>query len=242
MDMLIRKLGSIARLSDEERKAIKGLPITGRPLAAGYDIVQEKDRPSHSCLILDGWACRYQMLSDGRRQIFSFHIPGDIPDLQSLHLEVMDHNLCTLTKSTVAFIPHEALLELTAAFPGIAAILWRNTLVDGAVFRRWMTAMGRRSALKATAHLLCELYVKLEAVGLARDHGCQLPLTQQDLGDALGLSNVHVNRTLRDMREMGLAILHGGTLEIKKWQELADLCDFDPAYLHLDRGAHESPP
>ncbi|WP_244914030.1 Crp/Fnr family transcriptional regulator [Methylobacterium frigidaeris] len=233
--MLIRKLESIARLSDEERRAIERLPITGRHLAAHQDIVREKDRPSQCCLLLEGWVCRYQVLSEGKRQIFSFHIPGDIPDLQSLHLRVMDHSVCTMTQATVAFIPHEAMLELTATFPGIAAILWRDTLVDGAVFREWMTGMGRRTALEAVAHLFCEMYVKLEAVGLARDHGYRLPLTQADLGDALGLSNVHVNRTLREMRESGLITLHSGKLEIKHWQELAKLCDFDPTYLHLER-------
>lgn len=237
MNMLVRKLESIAQLSVEERRAVESLPMTVRPLGSHQDIVREKDRPSQCCLLLDGWACRYQILSEGKRQIFSFHIPGDIPDLQSLHLRVMDHSVCTLTQATVAFIPHEALLELTAAFPGIATILWRDTLVDGAIFRQWMTAMGRRSALQAIAHLFCELYVKLEAVGLARDHAYQLPLTQLDLGDALGLSNVHVNRTLKDMRDGELITLHGGALKTRKWQELAKLCDFDPTYLHLDRGA-----
>ncbi|TNC06527.1 Crp/Fnr family transcriptional regulator [Methylobacterium terricola] len=237
LNMLIRKLESISRLSDEERRAIERLPITGRHLAAHQDIVREKDRPSQCCLLLEGWACRYQLLSEGKRQIFSFHIPGDIPDLQSLHLKVMDHSVCTVTQATVAFIPHEALRELTAAFPGIAAILWRDTLVDGAIFREWMTGIGRRSALEAVAHLLCELYVKLEAVGLARDHAYRLPLTQADLGDALGLSNVHVNRTLRDLRDNGLITLHGGKLQIDRWQELTGLCDFDATYLHLDRGA-----
>lgn len=236
MDMLIRKLESIARFSDDERQAIERLPMTGRLLKAGQDIVREKDCPSQCCLIIEGWACRYQMLSEGKRQIFSFHIPGDIPDLQSLHLRIMDHNVCTLTQATVAFIPHDALRDLTASFPNIAAILWRDTLVDGAIFREWMTCMGRRSASQAIAHLFCELYVKLAAVGLARDHAYRLPLTQSELGDALGQSNVHVNRTLRDMRESGLISLQGRTLEICKWQELAKLCDFDPTYLHLDRG------
>ncbi|PIK71875.1 Crp/Fnr family transcriptional regulator [Methylobacterium frigidaeris] len=233
--MFIRKLGGAARLSDEEREAIAHLPVTVRPLGPHQDIVREKDRPSQCCLLLEGWACRYQLLSEGKRQIFSFHIPGDIPDLQSLHIRVMDHNVCTLSSAVVAFIPHEALLDLTAAFPAIAAILWRDTLVDGAVFRAWMTGLGRRTACEAVAHLFCELYLKLQAMGLARDYAYRLPLTQLDLGDALGLSNVHVNRTLRELRGKDLITLHGGTLEIYKWQELADSCDFDPAYLHLER-------
>ncbi|WP_245447241.1 Crp/Fnr family transcriptional regulator [Methylobacterium sp. 17Sr1-1] len=237
MDMLIRKLESISRISDEERRAIEHLPVTGRHLAAHQDIVREKDQPSQCCLLLEGWMCRYQVLSEGKRQIFSFHIPGDIPDLQSLHLKVMDHSVCTMTQATVAFIPHEALLELTAALPDIAAKLWRDTLVDGAIFRQWMTGIGRRSATEAIAHLFCEMYVKLEAVGLARDHAYRLPITQAELGDALGLSNVHVNRTLRELRRGELITLHGGKLEINNWQEIAKLCDFDPTYLHLERRA-----
>lgn len=233
--MLIRKLESIACLSEEERQAITRLPVSTRSLGSHQDIVREKDRPSQCCLLLEGWACRYQVLSGGNRQIFSFHIPGDIPDLQSLHLQVMDHGVCTLTSAIVAFIPHEALLDLTAAFPGIAAVLWRDTLVDGAVFRQWMTGMGRRSACQAIAHLFCELYVKLEQIGLARDHAYRLPLTQSELGDALGLSNVHVNRVLRDLRNWEWITLVGGRLQINKWQELAGLCEFDPAYLHVRR-------
>ncbi|WP_245524609.1 Crp/Fnr family transcriptional regulator [Methylobacterium nonmethylotrophicum] len=237
IDMLIRKLENIARLSDEEKNAIRHLPVTVRPLNAGQDIVREKDRPSQCCLLLEGWACRYQILGKGKRQIFSFHIPGDIPDLQSLHLKVMDHSVCTQSQATVAFIPHEALLELTAAFPGIAAILWRDTLVDGAMFREWMVGMGRRTATQAIAHLFCEMYAKLEAVGLARDHAYRLPLTQADLGHALGLSNVHINRVLKELRGKGWITLQGGRLEINGWQELAHLCDFDPTYLHLERRA-----
>jgi len=237
MDMLIRKLDSIARLSDKERRAVEQLPVTVRPLGQHQDIVREKDRPSQCCLLLEGWACRYQVLSDGKRQIFSFHISGDIPDLQSLHLKVMDHSVCTMTQATVAFIPHEAMLELTVAFPGLAATLWRDTLVDGAIFREWMTGMGRRSALGSIAHLFCEMYVKLEAVGLARDRTYKLPLTQQDIGDALGLSNVHVNRVLRELRGKGLITLQSHKLQIHDWAELNKLGDFDPTYLHLDRGA-----
>src|ERR687886_1768929 len=124
--------------------------------------------------------------SEGKRQILSFHIAGDIPDLQSLHIHTMDHSLATVTKATVAFIPHENLRELAAGFPSIAALLWRDTLIDAAMFREWMTGMGRRSAFERIAHLFCEMYLKLQAVGLAGEYRCPLPLTQTDLADALG--------------------------------------------------------
>jgi CRP-like cAMP-binding protein len=181
------------------------------------------------------WACRYKLLSQGRRQILSFHIPGDIGDLQSLHIHTMDHSLCTLTVATVAFIPHESLRELTARLPGVAAILWRNTLIDAGIFREWMIGMGRRSAYERIAHTFCELYLRQQAVGLASEHRCPWPITQVDLGDALGLSNVHVNRVLQEMRGRGLIILRSNTLVIEAWDELRRAAEFDPTYLHLGK-------
>jgi len=235
--MLLRRLESIATLSDEEREAIQRLPINVRVLKAGQDIVRDGERPSQSCLLVEGWAFRYKLIHEGRRQILSFHVPGDLPDLQSLHIHTMDHNLATLTNATVAFIPHDGLRELTRHFPDVAAILWRETLVDAGVFREWMTGMGRRSAYERLAHLFCELYLKLQAVGLADEHRCPLPMTQSDLGDALGLSNVHVNRTLQEMRGKGLITLRGNALIIERWNELLRACEFDPTYLHLEKRA-----
>jgi CRP-like cAMP-binding protein len=173
--MLIRKLESIAILSNEERQAIESLPVKIHTLNARQDIVRDGDKPSQCCLILDGWVCRYKLLSEGKRQILSFHIAGAIPDLLSLHLPTMDHSLATVTKATLAFIPHESLRGLVACHPGIASLLWRDTLIDAAIFREWMTGMGRRSAFERIAHLFCEMYLKLEAVGLAGDYRCPLP-------------------------------------------------------------------
>jgi CRP-like cAMP-binding protein len=234
---LIRKLESIASLSREERQAIESLPVNGRLLKAHQDIVHEKDRPSQCCLIVDGWACRYKLLEEGRRQILSFHIPGDVPDLQSLHLRVMDHGLATLTACTVAVIPHENLRDLALRFPGVGGALWRDTLVDASIFREWMTSIGRRTAFARIAHLFCELYLKLEAVGLADAHRCELPLRQADIGDALGLSNVHVNRVLQEMRGQELITLQSHRLVIEDWAALTRAGEFDPTYLHLEKRA-----
>ncbi|MCJ2133008.1 Crp/Fnr family transcriptional regulator, partial [Methylobacterium sp. J-026] len=171
------------------------------------------------------------------RQIFSFHIAGDTPDLQSLHIPLMDHNLGTMTRATVAFIPHESMHDLTNRFPGIAATLWRDTLIDAAIFREWLIAMGRRPAFEHLAHLLCELYLKQEAVGLAGDHRCPLPITQIDLADATGMTSVHINRVLREMRGRGLITLHRHTLVVKAWDELIRASEFDATYLHLRKRA-----
>ncbi|KQP50831.1 Crp/Fnr family transcriptional regulator [Methylobacterium sp. Leaf399] len=230
---LIRKLESLTTLSDEERAAIESLPVKVQALRAQWDIVRDGDASSHCCLILEGWLCRYKIISEGKRQIFSFHIAGDIPDLQSLHIPVMDHNLATLTAATVAFIPHAAMHDLTTRFPSIAAKFWRDTLVDAAIFREWLVCMGRRSAFDHLAHLFCELYFKQEAIGLADDYCCPLPITQVDLADATGLSNVHVNRVLMTMRGMGMITLRSNTLIIKAWDELLQAAEFDASYLHL---------
>jgi CRP-like cAMP-binding protein len=230
---MIAKLESISRLTDDERQAVETLPVRVQTLRAHQDIVRDGDTASQCCLILEGWTCRYKFLGEGKRQIFSFHMAGDIPDLQSLHIPVMDHSLATMTKAIVAFIPHGAMRDLTYRFPNIAAMLWRDTLVDAAIFRQWMMGMGQRSAYSHLAHLFCELYLKQEAVGSAGEHRCPLPMSQIDLADALGISNVHINRMLKEMRGQGLITLRGNTLVIQKWDELIRAAEFDATYLHL---------
>jgi CRP-like cAMP-binding protein len=234
---LIRKLESIAAVSNAERRAIESLPVRVHHFDARQDIVRDGDQTTHCCLVLDGWACRYKLLSEGKRQIFSFHVAGDTPDLSSLHVPVTDHGLATVTKATVGFIPHESMRELTARHSNIAALLWRDTLIDAGIFRAWMIGMGRRSAYEQVAHLFCELYLKLQAVGLAEGFRCPMPITQVDLADALGLTSVHVNRVLKDMRGNALITLRSNTLVIEAWDELLRVSEFDPTYLHLDRRA-----
>jgi CRP-like cAMP-binding protein len=237
MTKLIRKLESIATLSDEDFRIIESLPSRTRTLKAGQDIFHEGDQPSQCCLILEGWTCRYRLLDGGRRQIFSFHIPGDLPDLQSLHLHTLDHSLGTMTDATVAFVPHENIRDLMLRFPRLGALLWRDTLIDAAIFREWMVGMGRKSAYGRIGHLFCEMYAKLEAVGLASDHRCAFPVKQIDIADSLGLTNVHVNRVLQDMRAKGLITFRNGTLVVHEWNELVRTAEFDPAYLHLKKAA-----
>jgi len=233
MTMLIRKLESIATLSDEEHAAILGLPTRSRTLGPGQDIFRDGDRPSQCCLILEGWACRYKLLDEGRRQIFSFHIPGDIPDLQSLHLHTMDHSLGTLTEATMAFIPHENVRALIQRFPRLGGVLWRDTLIDAAIFREWMVGIGRRSAHQRIAHLFCEMATKARSVGLNDGDTYPWPVTQTELADSLGLSDVHVNRVLSDLKRDGLISLGRRVFTAHDWDALAALGQFDPNYLHI---------
>jgi CRP-like cAMP-binding protein len=196
--------------------------------------VRVGDRPSRSCLILSGLTCTYKLTGDGKRQIQAFNIPGDIPDLQSLHLEVLDNSLGTITPCSVGFITHEALNTLFERHYRIARAFWRETLIDGAIFREWMTSIGQREAYPRIAHLMCEMMVRLRAVGLADGYSCKWPITQTEIGDALGITPVHVNRVLKEMRADGLIELKGERLTIPDWDKLKEAGDFEPTYLHLE--------
>jgi CRP-like cAMP-binding protein len=231
---LIRKLDSIFLLSDEERSAVASLPLQVVHLRADQDIVRERDRPSRCCVVLDGFACSYKVTVEGKRQILAFHVAGDMPDLQSLHLRVLDNSVGTITPCRVAFIQHEPVRDLCERYPRITGALWRGTLIEAAIYREWMTSIGRREAFARISHLLCEIVVKMRAVGLAREHACAFPITQTEIGDALGLTTVHVNRTLKAIREAGLATVKDGIITVLDWDGLLEAGEFDPTYLHME--------
>jgi CRP-like cAMP-binding protein len=234
---LVRMLESILDLSEDESDVLRTVNGTIKSVGPRQDLVREGDRPSECCLVLEGFAYRYKQTEDGKRQIFSFHIPGDMPDLQSLHLDVMDHSLSSLSACKVMFVPHETVRDLVRRCPRIGDAFWRETLIDGAVFREWILNVGRREAYERMAHLLCELYVRLKAVGLTNGDTYEFPLTQAEFGDALGLSTVHVNRTLQDLRGDGLITLRNGSVTVLNWDRLRQAGEFDPTYLHLRKEA-----
>lgn len=242
--LLIRKLEQFARLSESDRRVLDSLVATARSrdLSADQDIARDGERPSECCLILEGFACRYKLLPSGRRQILSFHLAGDICDLHGLLIGDMDHSIGTLAPTRIAAIPHATLRDVIRHYPGIAEALWQDTLIDSAVFREWMVGLGRRSAHQRIAHLLCELYLRFKAVGLATNGSFGMPLTQAELGDALGLSAVHVNRVLQDLRRNGLITLAGRSVAIENWEGLKTSGEFDARYLHLNRAAAAASP
>ena len=229
---LIRRLEQLGSLSDQERQAVRGMALTVRQVDENQDLAREGDHPSHCSLLLEGFACRYKMLESGQRQIMAFHVPTDLCDLSSLLLGRRDHSIGTLTPVKVALIPHATILGWTRSHPGLGCLLWRATLIDASVSREWVVNVGRRTAYQRTAHLLCELMLQMRAAGLARGSACDMPFTQLELADALGLTAVHVNRTLQWLRGEGLVELGGGILQVRNWRELKQAAGFDAAYLH----------
>ena len=230
---MLHKLQMWKRLDAAERAAILRLPHTAQALpAAGY-IVREGDRPTHSCLLVSGVAFRQKITSNGARSIVAIHLRGDVVDLQNTLLGYADHSVQGLTKVEVAFIPREAIVELALAFPRVGLAMWYDTLVDGSIFREWIASNSRRDAASRLAHLLCEFGVRLEAAGLGERLCYELPMTQDQLADALGLTSIHVNRTLKRLEALDLITRTQRSVTVMDWAKLADTGDFREEYLHL---------
>jgi CRP-like cAMP-binding protein len=182
--------------------------------------------------MLDGWACRYKMLPDGGRQIVAFMLPGDFGDCHIAVLREMDHNIVTLTKSRVASLPQAQMEALIQIRPAITQAFWWSQLVDQSVLRSWIVSMGRRNSVERVAHLMCELYIRMHNIGLSTGDRCEMPLTQLVLSDALGLTPVHLNRVLRDLKRAGVMEIKGGSLVLLDPAKLARIAGFDDNYLH----------
>ncbi len=235
MSLLTEKLERRDVLTDTERATLADLLEPPRQVKAQSDIVSEHSRPDHSTLLLSGFAGRYVTLADGRRQITQIGVAGDFVDLHSLLMKQMDHGVVALTDVVVANAPHAGLRKITQDHPHLTRVLWLDTIVDAAIHRQWMAAMGRRTGLAQLAHLLAELYLRLEVVDLARENVFELPLSQAVLGDALGLSAVHVSRLVVDLRESGLVQWVHPNVRITDWDGLVRVAEFDPTYLRLHR-------
>jgi CRP-like cAMP-binding protein len=231
----LRSLERRDSLSDDEIRTISELPSRPAVFSAGEEIVVEGSRLKESCLVTSGFAARSQSLRSGERQITAVHVPGDFVDLHSMLLKVMDHSVVALGPCKVAFVPHEAIRVVTETSPHLARMFWLSTVIDGAIQRTWITCLGRRSAEQHLAHLICELYVRLEVAGAASDFIFEFPVTQAQLGDVLGLSVVHVNRKLQELRAAGLVEWRDGKVKIRDFERLAQMSEFDPTYLSLRR-------
>jgi CRP-like cAMP-binding protein len=206
---------------------------------AHEDIIREGDRPTGVFLIVEGWACRYKYLEDGRRQIVGFFLPGDICDLNIFILREMDHSIAAITPVSVADISREAFEAVMGGHPRISQALWWDNLVSIAIQREWTINLGQRDAVERMSHLFCELFIRQRSAGRTTGNSCEFPVTQAELGDATGLSTVHVNRTLQQLRSAELITLHNRKLIIHDLDALMRQAMFNPNYLHLGRdGAH----
>ena len=232
---LILALERRDRVSKEERRLLEQLPFRIRTFAGGEELVAEGSRPTESCLVLSGFAARQQFVADGKRQLTAIHIAGDFVDLHSMVLKVMDHSIVSLGGCLAAFVPHTGLQAIITASPHLGRLLWLSTVIDGAIERNWVTCLGRRPANTHLAHLICELYARLETVGLLRGKSFELPVTQSDIADTVGLSIVHVNRMIQELRASGLILWDRKTVTVLDIDRLREFADFDPTYLNLVR-------
>jgi CRP-like cAMP-binding protein len=234
---LVHKLEQWHPLDEEERHALLTLPHTTRNLKAHNYIAWDGDRPQNACLMLSGFAYRHKLAGNGSRQILSIHMKGDLFDLQNSLLGTADHNVQMMTDGTLALIPTQAVVDLAFRTPAIGMAMWYETLVEGSILREWILNVGRRDAFTAIAHLLCEFAIRAEAAQVGQLESYELPLTQEQLADALGLTSVHVNRTLMQLEREGHIRRNRRVIEIDDWKELAKVADFEPRYLHFSNGA-----
>jgi len=237
LKLMLRKFERRAALDDGDRKALLDLPHRLQTVEPASYILREGDRPDRACLILGGFAFRHKVTVEGSRQIVSVHIPGDFVDLEASLLNVADHNVQALTRCDLAFIPRDAMRALFLAHPQIAMAMWIDTLIDGSVFREWVVNVGRRDARSRIAHLLCEFARRLEVAGLADEYRYELPMTQEQIADATGLTPVHVNRVLMALARDGLIERNKRHVRIPEWERLRRVAGFSEVYLHLDQTA-----
>ncbi|HEV7251965.1 MAG TPA: Crp/Fnr family transcriptional regulator [Mesorhizobium sp.] len=230
---LIRKLEGFGPLREDDRQWLDSITNAPQEVAADVDLIREGDNPEGVHLILEGLAARYKLTTEGQRQLFAFLIPGDFCDLHVAILKRMDHSIVTLSPCKVVFIRAQTIRQLTEGRPALLRAFWWCALVDEATLREWLVNLGQRRAELRIAHLFCELHVRMKAVGLTTDGSFELPLTQVELGDTVGLSTVHVNRTLKELREAELVTVRGKRIVIPDVARLRAYSGCDPASLHL---------
>jgi CRP-like cAMP-binding protein len=234
LELLVRNLELRSPLPGVDRQAVLDLPYTLRTLEAGTYTVREADPPLHCAVLVSGFAFRQKLSGNGARQILALHIPGEALDFQNLFLNVSDHSIQMMTRGEVAFVSREDLQKLSRSRAAVGHAILVKMLVEASIFREWVLNVGRRSAQERIAHLLCELAVRLEAEELVEDYGYELPMTQEQLADAVGLTPVHVNRTLKALEAEGLIIRSKRSIKFPDWQKMRQAGDFNQRYLHLE--------
>ena len=236
LEPMVRKLEYRVTLDAQDRAALLALPHKVKRFENNHYIVRERDEASYSCLMVSGFSARHKIVGAGFRQIVAIHMTGEMVDLQNSLLGVADHSVQMLTEGLVAMIPREEIVRIAFERPAIGKALWVDTLVDGSISREWIANVGRRDARARIAHLLCEFSLRLQHAGLADEDGYRLPMTQEQLADATGLTSVHVNRTIKALEAEGLiSRVRPREITIGNWKDLAAAGDFDSGYLHMKK-------
>lgn len=231
----LKKLRRRIDLSPEEERVIRDSIVQTRNVRADEVLIRSGELLDSSIILLDGWLARSKDLPGGERQVTELHVAGDFADLHGFTLKRLDHDLLALSECMIGVVPHERLQEITESYPRLARIYWCSTDVDAAISRELALSLGQRSAVSRMAHLFCELYVRLSAVGRAQGDGYAFPLTQRELSECLGLTVVHANRTIQELRRRGLVELASRRVRILDRAGLEGIAEFDPTYLYLDR-------
>lgn len=232
-ETLASHLESFGELPADDRKALAELKAEVRDLPRQTDVLRSGDHPTSVVVVLSGLLYRYSVGPEGRRQIHSFYLPTEAPSLETLYIDYMDNNLGAVVHSKIGLISHDQIYRLIDERPETRKLLWRQTLVQGATFREWLVRNSNMPAHVSLAHLFCEMLTRAKAAGLSNGDSCALPLTQEFVADALGLTSVHTNRTLQALRETGAVEWRSGRLTVKDWPKLREIARFDPHYLHL---------
>ena len=231
----LQKLRKRVEISAEEERAIRHAVAETRRVAADEVVVRSGTELNSSMILLSGWMARCKDLPSGERQVTELHIAGDFTDLHGFTLKCLDHDVVAMSDCTIGVVPHDRIRELTEKFPRLGRVYWFVTNMDGAIHREWALSLGQRSAISRMAHLFCELHARLDAIGRTDGNGYEFPLTQRELSECLGLTVVHANRTLQELRRRGLVELENRQLTIRNRRGLEGVAEFDPAYLYLDR-------
>lgn len=235
IEKLLRKLRRFDTVSAEEEQALRGAAWKAVSFSRGQTIIKAKTEIDYSQLLLEGFVHRYKDLKSGSRQILQLAVPGDFIDLHSLLLKQLDHHIGAVSACRLALFKHDQLREVIDNQAHLGRLLWLSTIVDAAIHREWMLSLGRRSALSRLAHLFCELQVRLTAAGMAEHGTYELPISQVDLSEILGLTHVHTNRMLAKLRNDGLVTFKGKKVEVHEWDGLVELAEFDPFYLGMNQ-------
>lgn len=233
LDLFLREISRHNGMVEEDRQAMLKLPVRVRRIDPSAYLVREGALPKHCGVLVEGYAFRQKVTGDGARQILAVCIPGDAIDLQNIFLHISDHSVQMLTRGIVAEIDRDALQDIILTRPNVGRAIIEQTLVESSILREWVVNVGRRDARERIAHILCEFAVRLEARGLLFDHGFELPMTQEQLADATGLTPVHVNRVLKALEKEGLINRRRRMIHFDDWRALQDAGDFSRAYLHV---------